>query len=86
MPTISQFYGIQIIMRYSERHGPHFHAEYADAEALVSILDGNVLGGKLSSRAYRLVLDWSQLHRNELMENWERARRHQTLKNIEGLE
>ena len=86
MPTISQFYGIQIIMRYSERHGPHFHAEYADAEALVSILDDSVLGGKVSSRAYRLVLEWSQLHRNDLMENWERARRHQTLKHIEGLE
>ena len=69
MPTISQFYGIQIIMRYREIHGPHFHAEYAGEEALISILNGQVLGGKLPGRAYRLVLEWLALHREELMKD-----------------
>ncbi len=86
MPTISRFYGIQIIMRYREKHGPHFHAEYADAEAIISILNGQVLGGKLPGRAHRLILEWLALHHDELMENWERARRHEELKAIEGLE
>jgi hypothetical protein len=86
MPTVSQFYGIQIIMRYSERHGPHFHAEYAGEKAQISIRDGKMLSGKLRGRAYRLILEWLALHRDELMENWERARRHEELEWIEGLE
>lgn len=86
MPTISEFYGIKIIMRYREKHGPHFHAEYAGAEALISIRNGQVLGGKLPGRSYRLVLEWLALHRDELMEDWERARRREELKYIEGLE
>ena len=86
MPTISQFYGIVIIMRYREKHGPHFHVEYAGTEALVSIQNGQLLAGKIPGRAYRLVLEWLALHRDELMENWERARRHEALAPIEGLE
>ena len=34
-------------MRFKEKHGPHFHVEYAGAEALISIRNGQVLGGKL---------------------------------------
>lgn len=86
MPTISRFYGIVIIMRYNEKHGPHFHAEYAGQEALIAILDGQMLGGKLPGRAYRLILEWLALHREELMRNWERARRHEELSSIDGLE
>ena len=86
MPTISTFFGIDIIMRFSEKHGPHFHARYAGKEALISILNGEMLAGQLSQRAYRLILEWLALHRAELMDNWERARRHEDLKYIEGLE
>ncbi len=30
MPTVSEFYGIKIRMRYDEKHGPHFHASYGE--------------------------------------------------------
>lgn len=86
MPTISEFYGIHIIMRYNEKHGPHFHAEYAGEEAQISIVTGQIMNGKLRGRAYRLILEWIALHRDELMENWERARRRESLKDIAGLE
>ncbi len=86
MPTVSQFYGIQIMMRYNEKHGPHFHAEYAGEKAQISILNGEMLSGKLRGRAYRLILEWLALHREELMENWERARQHEQVQWIEGLE
>ncbi|MBI4788082.1 MAG: DUF4160 domain-containing protein [Chloroflexi bacterium] len=86
MPTVSQFYGIHVMMRYSERHGPHFHAEYAGEKAQISILNGEVLSGKLRGRAYRLILEWLALHREQLMDNWERARRHEKVEWIEGLD
>ncbi len=44
------------------------------------------MSGKLRGRAYRLILEWIALHRDELMDNWERARQHEELKHIEGLE
>jgi hypothetical protein len=33
MPTISEFFGILILMYYSDHAPPHFHARYGDDEA-----------------------------------------------------
>jgi hypothetical protein len=85
MPTISRFYGIVIQMYFDELHGPHFHAIYARQKAQISALDGSVMGGKLPPRALRDTHEWYQLHRAELLEDWERARRGEKLKWIEGL-
>jgi hypothetical protein len=86
MPTISRFYGITIQMYWNDKHGPHFHAIYGEDEALISIVDGAFLAGTLPQRAYRLVLEWLAVHRIELAENWERARRHESLNKVGGLE
>jgi Domain of unknown function (DUF4160) len=37
MPTISAFYGILIQMFWSDHAPPHFHALYAEYEAVVDI-------------------------------------------------
>lgn len=37
MPTISQFFGIVIQMFWREHAPPHFHALYAEHEALIDI-------------------------------------------------
>ena len=37
MPELSRFYGIVIKMYFADHAPPHFHAEYADAEVLISI-------------------------------------------------
>ncbi len=86
MPTISAFYGILIRMYYEEKHGPHFHVEYGEHAAQVSILDGQVMAGRLPRRVYSLVLEWWALHRAELQENWERARQGQLPTPIEPLD
>jgi len=44
----------------------------------VTIRDGQVRG-ELSSRSRGLVPEWSQLHRDELLANWDRARRAEPL-------
>jgi hypothetical protein len=86
MPTISEFYGINIIMRLNEKHGPHFHAEYAGQKAQISLRDGKVMSGKIRPNAYRLVLEWMALHHEELMENWERVQRGELPNKIPGLD
>ena len=39
MPRLSEFYGIAIYMYFTEHNPPHFHAIYAEHEALVRIND-----------------------------------------------
>lgn len=86
MPTISSFFGILIRMYYRDHAPPHFHAVYGEQEAIIDIETLAVLEGRLSRRALELVLDWAELHRVELRENWQRARAHEALKNVAPLE
>ncbi len=76
MPTISQFYGIIIRMFFEEHAPPHFHAQYAEHKAAINILTLEVLEGQLPRRALNLVLDWAELHREELLSDWDKCRLH----------
>jgi hypothetical protein len=51
MPEISRFFGIVIKRFYSDHAPPHFHAEDAEHEALVTIETLEVLRGELPRRA-----------------------------------
>jgi hypothetical protein len=86
MPKVSVFYGIVIRMYWNERDHPiaHFHAEYDGCTASVAI-DGTVLAGSLPHRAVRLIRRWADLHHDELLANWRRARQHQPVAPIDPL-
>lgn len=71
MPTISSFYGISIRMFFNDHVPPHFHVEYAEFQATIDILELTISGGKLPRRAQELVLDWAELHQNELLIDWQ---------------
>jgi Domain of unknown function (DUF4160) len=86
MPRVSTFFGIVIYMYYNDHLPPHFHAEYGEHEAIYEIDTLNVTRGDLPRRAHALVLEWATLHRNELRDDWERARKEKPLVEIEGLE
>jgi hypothetical protein len=85
MPEISRFLGIVIGIFYSEHGVPHFHAAYGEYEISVEVESGEV-HGKFPPRALRLVLEWANLHREELIENWQMARQGQPLRPIAPLE
>lgn len=85
MPEISLFYGIRVTMFYSDHNPPHFHAEYAGNKALVDIQSACVIRGALPSRQLKLVLAWCELHRDELMQNWELAKDAKPLNRINPL-
>ena len=86
MPRISTFYGITIAMYFDESHHgvAHFHAAYAEHRASFS-LDGQVIAGRLPRRAAALVAEWAQLHRDELVMNWKRARQGEPLVGVAPL-
>lgn len=77
MPVISRFFGIIIRMFFNEHAPPHFHAEYGEFRASINILTLDVEDGTLPRRALELVQDWAELHRNELLADWDLCRQHQ---------
>jgi hypothetical protein len=85
VPTISRFFGITIAMFFNDHGFPHFHALHADGEAKVRIDNLEVIDSSLGRRQLGLVLTWAEIHRDELRENWRRARARETLIRIDPL-
>ena len=85
MPEISRFLGIVIAMYFKDHSPPHFHAKYGSQRAAFSIEDLRIIEGKLPPRIISLVLEWAFLHRDELMSNWDLARKQQVLDKIDPL-
>ncbi len=85
MPEISRFLGIIIAMFYKDHAPPHFHAIYGEYEITVEIESG-VINGRFPTRALRLFLEWLELHKVELLENWRLVEEKKPLKKIAPLE
>lgn len=76
MPSISMFYGIIVYMYFTDnrRHKkPHIHAKYQGHQIVVSIPDGEVLTGSIPNAKQKLLQAWIELHKDELMADWELA-------------
>ena len=85
MPEISRFYGIVIYMFIGDHNPPHFHVYYDGELALIAIKDGQLLKGSLPPQAKRLVKQWLELHRDELLDNWNRLSNSESAVNIKPL-
>ncbi len=49
MPEISRFFGIVIRMFLDDHNPSHFHAKYAEFEAVIAIEDLKIIEGKFTS-------------------------------------
>ena len=85
MPTISRFLGIVIAMYWDDHAPPHFHAKYGEYEVTVNINTG-VVEGKFPKRALKHVLEWYDLHKDELIKNWQCCQSGESPKPIKPLE
>ncbi len=72
MPVISSFYGILIKMYFGDHLPPHFHAEYGEFSAQISIMNFGVIEGYLPPKALALIVEWANVHQEQLIENWKR--------------
>ena len=86
MPSIAEFFGITIYMYYAhgQHKAPYFHARYQGSDASFSIDSGEVLAGHLPPRVGKLIQDWANRHKTELLDNWSRVQRHEIPKYIQG--
>ena len=54
-------------------------------KASLILKKNEIIGGELPPRVLGIVTEWTALHKVELMDNWERARQQESLKDIEPL-
>ena len=54
------------------------------SKVIVSIKDG-VVKGEMPGRALKMILEWLEIHREELLSNWEKAQNGMPLDKIEPL-
>jgi hypothetical protein len=81
MPVISRFYGILIKMYFNDHLPPHFHAIYGEYNGLFDLRTLEMLEGDLPNRAIKLIVEWAEIYKKELMEMWET----QEFRMLEGL-
>ena len=85
MPEISRFLGIAIGIFPRDHAPPHFHAVYGEYQITVDVETG-VVHGDFPKRSMRLVLEWLDLHKNEILEDWDLVRSGRPAKRIAPLE
>jgi hypothetical protein len=76
MPVISMFYGLIVSMYYldTKRHKlPHIHVIYAEDEGVYQIPDGILIEGSIPSNKEKLLMAWIEIHKEELMADWQLA-------------
>ncbi len=76
MPTISMFYGIVVMIYYydNRQHNiPHIHVRYQDTKAIFTIENADMIEGNLPNKQKRLVQAWMEIHKDELVADWELA-------------
>ena len=76
MPVISVFYGIIVSLYFidTKRHKrPHIHARYQGKEVVLAIPSGKVIAGGLPPSKLKLLEAWIEIHREDLMADWELA-------------
>ena len=88
MGIISMFYGIIISMYYvdnKQHYLPHIHVKYQDDDAVISIIDGQLLEGSLKPNKMKLVQAWIEIHNEELIADWQLAITGETIFKIDPL-
>jgi len=87
MPSISEFYGLSVYMYNNgrEHNPPYFHVFYGDLECVIDIHKYKKTEGKMPKNKLRLILAWCEIHKDELLQNWELATKKMDLRNIAPL-
>ncbi len=76
MPSISMFHGIVIYLYFNDNRQhklPHIHAKYQEHEAVLGLPDGEILDGKIPTPKMKLIQAWMELHKDELIADWDLA-------------
>jgi len=70
------FYGVIVYMYFmdnKQHQMAHIHAKYQDNEGVVAIPNGEILEGSIPNSKMKLLQAWIELHKDELIANWQLA-------------
>ncbi len=85
MPELSRFLGISILMYFNDHTPPHFHVKYNEFRASVDLQTLSILDGNIPPRVHGLVIEWAELHQDELLTNWNTLQESGVFRKIEPL-
>ena len=72
MPEVTRFFGVVIKIFFRGEHNPpHIHAVYGEHNGLFSIATMEMIEGDLSNRVQKLVKEWGELYKDDLMRMWD---------------
>ena len=80
MPEISRFLGMVVQMDPDDHPWPHFHIRYEGRSAAIFYLRSmsiRIRDRRLPASQAEAVRRWAELHKDELLENWERLERNE---------
>jgi hypothetical protein len=60
-------------MNFSDHAPPHFHVQYNEHRAIMSISDGEIIEGDLPANQLSLVRAWWILRENQIAIAWDNA-------------
>ncbi|MGH6923985.1 MAG: DUF4160 domain-containing protein [Propylenella sp.] len=75
IPTIAIVSGVRIIIYPKDHLPPHLHAKFAEYEAMISILTGDVLEGSLPRPKLSAVQEWLTGRREHVAYVWDEIRK-----------
>ncbi|MBX9843733.1 MAG: DUF4160 domain-containing protein [Xanthobacteraceae bacterium] len=70
MPTVAKIDGVKIQFYWDDHPPAHFHTEYGDFRAQVSIDTLQVINGYMPSPQLRKVVTWAKSRKSQLLAAW----------------
>ncbi|MEI6706424.1 MAG: DUF4160 domain-containing protein [Methylococcales bacterium] len=58
-------------MDNKQHNKPHIHVKYQDDEVIVAIPEGDILEGSIPKAKMKLLQAWIEIHKDELMADWQ---------------
>lgn len=85
--VLSLFYGIMIHMKRNPKSSsqPHIHADFQGSTAKITLEPCEIFQSNLPQKQARLVLAWVEIHKEDLLANWQLVQHGQIPVAIDGL-
>ena len=83
MPVVAIVDGVLIMLFFNDHDPPHFHVEYGEFQAKVSIATLKIIEGDIPPDKRNRVLEWAGRHQEDLSAAWKATRNKQKPGRIE---
>jgi hypothetical protein len=83
MPIVAIVDGVRIMFFYKDHDPPHFHLEYAEFRAKISIATLKIIEGRLPAAKRRRVIEWAKKNQEALSAAWQESQARRKPRRIE---